>query len=333
MLSIRIAGLLDTLDFIDDRSPPEQLGLDEIVVKAEASGLIFRDVLIAAGIHDDTCFGLEFAKTVVKVGKGIGGMKVGDRVCGWSYGTFRTFVRCQAVTAAYPVTHCTAYHCLVNVARLQKAEAILIHLAAGGTGQAAVQLARHIGAEVFATVGSGLKKQFLVSTYELPEDHIFSSRDTSFKDAVLRFRGGKGVEVILNSLSGELFSASLESIAPFGRFVDLGKQESASIPLAAALSKNVVFAMTDLSRMLTDAPSLLGNLMGSVMELVERVVFSVSTPLNLFPASQIENAFRHMQIGESTGKIVVSMGDDEVVQVNFKIELFQRRNTDICRLH
>jgi NADPH:quinone reductase-like Zn-dependent oxidoreductase/acyl transferase domain-containing protein len=345
VLSIRIAGLLDTLEFTDDRSPPGQLAPDEIEVKVEASGLIFRDVLIAAGIYDDTCFGLEFAGTVIKIGMDVQAMKVGDRICGCSYGTFRTLVRCKAITAvpipesmpfttavAYPVTHCTAYHCLINVAQLQKGEAILIHSAAGGTGQAAVQLAKHIGAEVFATVGSGEKKHFLVSTYGIPEDHIFSSRDTAFKDAVLRLRGGKGVEVILNSVSGELFLASLETIAPFGRFVEIGKKESASIPLAA-LSKNVVFAVVDLSRMLIDAPSLLGSLMGLVMELVERGVFSVSTPLSLFPASQIEDAFRHMQSGKSMGKIVIAMGDDEVVQVSFKIKLFRRQNTDICRLH
>lgn len=336
ILSVRTAGLLDTLEFTDDRSSPGQLAPDEIEVKVEASGLIFRDVLIAAGIHDDTCFGLEFAGTVVKVGMDVQALKVGDRVCGWSYGTFRTLVRCKAITAvpipesmpfttavAYPVTHCTACYCLINVARLQKGEAILIHSAAGGTGQAAVQLAKHIGAEVFATVGSGEKKQFLVSTYGIPEDHIFSSRDTAFKDAILRLRGGKGVEVILSSVSGEPFLASLEVIAPFGRFVEIGKKESALLPLAA-LSKNVVFAMADLSRMLIDAPSLLGSLMSLVMELVERGVFSVPTPLSSFPASQIEDAFRHMQSGKSMGKIVVDMGDEELVQVSFRIKALWR---------
>jgi NADPH:quinone reductase-like Zn-dependent oxidoreductase/ubiquinone/menaquinone biosynthesis C-methylase UbiE len=334
VLSIRTAGLLDTLEFTDEPSPPDQLALDEIEVEVEASGLIFRDVLIAAGIYDDICFGLEFAGTIIKAGMDVQSTKVGDRVCGWSYGTFRTLVRCKAITTvpipesmplttavAYPVTHCTAYHCLINVARLQRGEAILIHSAAGGTGQAAVQLAKHIGAEVFATVGSGEKKQFLVSKYEIPEEHIFSSRDTVFKDAVLRLRGGKGVEVIFNSLSGESFLASLEIIAPFGRFIEIGKKESTSIPLAA-LSKNVIFAVADLSRMLTDAPSLLGSLMGSVMELVERGVFSVSAPFSLFPASQIEDAFRYMQSGRSMGKIVVGMGDDEVVRVSFRIKVF-----------
>lgn len=344
VLSIRTAGLLDTLEFTDNPSPPGQLAPEEIDVQVEASGLIFRDALIAAGIYNDTCFGLEFAGTVIKVGMDVQSMKVGDRVCGWSYGTLRTLVRCKAITAvpipesmpfttavSYPVTHCTAYHCLINVARLQRGEAILIHSAAGGTGQAAVQLAKHIGAEVFATVGISEKKQFLVSKYEIPEDHIFSSRDTAFKDGVLRLRAGKGVDVILNSLSGEPFLASLEVIAPFGRFVEIAKKESASIPLVA-LSKNVMFAVADLSRMLSDSPSLLGSLMRSVMELVERGVFSVSTPLSMFPGSQIEDAFRHMQSGKSMGKIVVDMGDDQVVKVSCRIDVFRRHIIDIHRL-
>ena len=123
-----------------------------------------------------------------------------------------------------PVTGVTTHYALVELARLQEGESVLIHSAAGGVGQFAIQIAQMIGATIYATVGTKEKKHFLMERYGIPEDHILSSRNTAFAQGVMRLTGAKGVDVIFNSLSGELVTASWDFIASFGRFIEIGKE-------------------------------------------------------------------------------------------------------------
>ena len=113
----------------------------------------------------------------------------------------------------------------MTVANLQSEDSILVHSGAGGTGQMAIQIAQSVGSEVFVTVGSKEKRSLLMDVYRIPSDHIFYSRDSSFAQDIMQTTHGRGVDVILNSLSGESLVASWECMAPFGRFIELGKAD------------------------------------------------------------------------------------------------------------
>ncbi len=144
-----------------------------------------------------------------------------DLVCGIMQSALPSVVRTQQslvwhrphgmdckTAASFPLVFCTALFPLKYVARLQKGESILVHCAAGGVGQATVMLARYIGAEIFIMVSSREKASLVASLYNVPEDHIFSSRDTTFEPGVKRKVKGIGVDVVLNCLAGEAMQAS-----------------------------------------------------------------------------------------------------------------------------
>ncbi len=334
VLNIAFPGLLDTLEFVDETEFPQPLAPDEVEIKVSASGLIFRDVLIALGQITDKNFGLECAGVVTRVGGDLH-IKLGDRVCCWAPGSFRTFARCKAATAqkipdamsfssaaALPVAHCTAYYALVHVARLKGGKSVLIHSGAGGTGQAAIQLAKYLNAEVYVTVGNEEKKKLVMDQYGIPEDHIFSSRTLSFGKGIKRVSKGRGVDVVLNSLSGEALRTSFECVAPYGCFIEIGKKDiyaHGDLPMFP-FSRNVSFAGVDLAAMLTDNSALLGELMQEVMDLLRKKQIWVPVPLHCYSVSRIEEAFRYMQSGKNTGKIVVDMNNEDLVPVSNPVD-------------
>ena len=220
VLSIKFPGLLDTLHFIADDEYTKPLAADEIEVEVKAVGLNFMDLLIALGRLDRSYMSTECTGIVTRVGKHAE-FAIGDRVMLEYVNTFKTFARCPwqcAVkipehlsfpeAAALPTTLSTAYHVLNEVAHLKKGESILIHSAAGGTGQSAIQIAQRLGAAIYATVGSTIKKQLIMEHYGIPENHIFYSRDVSFAEDVKRVTNGIGVDVVINSLAGESLVAS-----------------------------------------------------------------------------------------------------------------------------
>ncbi len=330
-LSVGSPGLLDSLRFVEDVGSNEPLAADEIEIEVMAVGLNFRDLLIALGkFNMQTAMGGECAGIVTRTGKHAD-IQVGDRVAIMYLDTFKTFARCPyqcavplpdnisfSVAAAIPVTFTTAYHALHEIARMHEGESVLIHSAAGGTGQSAVQIAQYIGAEIYATVGSDEKRRLLMDFYGIPEDHIFYSRTTAFAQGVKRMTNGRGVDVILNSLSGEGLIASWECIAPYGRFVEIGKKDimdGEKLPMQP-FSKNVTFSAVDMSSMGDGRPDHLKRILRAVMELVAAGTLYPPQPLQTYPISQIEQAFRHMQSGQSKGKSVVVMDKNNEVMVS-----------------
>lgn len=219
-------------------------------------GINFRDTLVALGRISHDILGLECAGIVSNVGPGCR-FQPGDRVMAFVAGAFSAHVRIAdekiaripwnigfAEAAKIPTIFVTAYHALIEVGRLDPGESILIHAAAGGTGQAAVQIAQHKGAEVYVTVGNPAKKQLLMESYGIPESHIFYSRDSSFSEGVKYRTDGRGVDVVLNSLSGDELRASWDLVAPNGRFLEIGKRDilaHESIPMFQ-FAKNVTFS-------------------------------------------------------------------------------------------
>lgn len=93
-----------------------------------------------------------------------------------------------------------------------------------GLGQAMIQIAQHVGAEIFVTVSS-TEKRDLMREYGIKNDHIFNSRDLSFTKGIDRMTNGQGMDVIINTLTGEALRQTWACISPFGRFVELGKKD------------------------------------------------------------------------------------------------------------
>ncbi|KAK6538230.1 hypothetical protein TWF694_011109 [Orbilia ellipsospora] len=334
-ITVGSPGMLDTIHFIDDPQAEEPLAEDNVEVEVRAVGLNFKDCLIALGALNENSIGQELAGVVTRVGAGRNhGFVPGDRVCGFSRDGYRTVYRNKAqnfskisasmsfsVAASIPINFATAWYSLRYVAQLRRGETVLIHSGAGGTGQAAIQIAQHLGAIVYTTVGTDEKRKMLTEVYGIPSENIFSSRDSSsFAQNIRSISNGKGVDVVLNSLSGDMLFASWEAIAPFGRFVEIGKKDIQSqngLPMAQ-FEKNCSFSAVDLGHMFAERPEMVTKLIDEVLARFEKGSFTAVQPVKVFRISDIVDAFRLMQSGKSTGKIVIEMGATDQVQATLK---------------
>ncbi|CBF75165.1 uncharacterized protein ANIA_03887 [Aspergillus nidulans FGSC A4] len=217
--------------------------------------------------------------------------------------------------AALPVVFSTVYYALTHIANIQLGETKLIHSATGGTGQAAIQIAKLRNAEIFVTVGSEEKKKLLMELYQIPPERIFDSRNASFAKAIRRVTGGRGVDVVLNSLSGDLLVSSWECIAPFGRFLELGKKDILSnhdLPMRQ-FERNASFHAIDLNEARKYRPELLQRLQREIGSLMASHTVTPPRPIHVYPISEVEQAFRYLQHGKNTRKTVIEIrGDDPV---------------------
>ncbi|CAH0056997.1 unnamed protein product [Clonostachys solani] len=323
-------GMLESLRMVEDPVPREPLAPDEVEISASVWPLSFRDIFIALGKLGNEALGFECAGTVSRVGSACASeFNIGDRVVMGVCGSMRSHPRGKAHTVHKIPDHVsfndavaavnpaiTAWQGLVNIARLQKGERVLIHSAAGATGQMGVGIAKLVGAEIFATVSSEEKKQLLVEKFDIPESHIFHSRSTFFAQGIKRLTSGYGVDVVLNSLAGDSLRASWECIAPYGRFIEIGKTDilaNSALPMSR-FANNVTFAAVNLYHIVQASPMMSRDLMGKILDLVFKGDLNVPTPLHLFPMSQTEKAFRFMQSGKNTGRILLVASGDEKVE-------------------
>jgi NADPH:quinone reductase-like Zn-dependent oxidoreductase len=279
--------------------------------------------------------GQECSGVVSKVGSAVTNFATGDRVCAMSPGSLSTYTRCAAscawvipdnmsfeVAASIPAVFCTAYYSLVDLGRLVQDESVLIHAAAGGVGQAAIIISQSIGAKIYATVGSAEKKKFLMNTYNLKDEQIFFSRDTSFAEGIRRATGGEGVDVALNSLSGDALQATFECIAPFGRFIELGKRDitTNSRLEMSHFNENVSFASVDLGIVREKRPKLLKRLFRNSFQIFANSGAQSRWPITTLPISDVEAGFRALQGGQVIGKMVVSITNESKVKVCHSIQ-------------
>ena len=211
---------------------------NEVEIGIHAGGVNFRDVMKALGIYpgnpvDLLWFGDDFAGEVLRVGSRVTDFQPGDRVAGLAPGCFRSHVTVDhrlvlplplamsfEEAATLPTVFLTAHHALVHLGRMKAGEKILIHAGSGGVGQAAIQVAQHLGLEIFATAGSPEKRR-LMSDLGVP--YVMDSRTFEFADQIMEITGGEGVDAVLNSLAGPFIPKSLSVLAPFGRFLEIGK--------------------------------------------------------------------------------------------------------------
>lgn len=333
-LQIATPGLLETLHWADQEPCPSSLDPEDIEIEVRAVGVNFREVMIALGRLTGMNFEHgEYSGIVIAVGSSVTEhYQIGDRVCAMGRrAVCANTIRIQAsqayripesmsweTAASIPIAHATAYYSLIDVGRLQKGESILVHSASGATGQAAIILAQYIGATIFATVGNDKKKQFLMENFGIPEDHIFSSRSHSFVGGIKRLTQGRGVDMILNSLAGDLLRETFNCIAPFGRFIEIGKKDilaNSKIDMRM-FEKNVTFSAVDLIRVM-ERPKEAQRLFKACFALLQDGLISPVTPISVFQMSDIETAYRQMQTGKHIGKIVLKADPDCKVKVDF----------------
>lgn len=324
-LTIPVPGLLDRLRW--EEVPARSLRPGEVRIRVHATGLNFRDVMWALGLIPDELvedgfagptLGMECAGEVTEVGPGVEGLSPGARVLAFAPSAFAREVVTKASTVAplpdhvyyreaatLPIPFFTAYFALNTLARLRAGERVLIHGGAGGVGLAAIQWARHVGAEIFATAGTDEKRALL---REAGVHHVLHSRDLSFADQVRRLTGGEGVDVALNSLAGEAMQATLDLLRPFGRFLELGKRDFAlNSPLAMrALRNNITYHGIDADQLLAHRPREAEAVFREVLDFFRQGVL-VPLPQRVYEADRVEEAFRAMQNARHVGKVVVTM--------------------------
>ena len=306
------------------RTPP---GAGEVELAVEATGLNFSDVLKSLGLYpgltDDVIpVGIECAGVVTAIGDGVTRLAVGDEVMGIVPHGFASHCvttesalvhRPDAVdpeeAAAIPIAFMTAYHCLVEVARLRAGERVLIHAGAGGVGLAAIQIAQDIGAEIYSTAGSDEKRDHLRS---IGVEHVFDSRSIEFADQIRDLTHGEGVDVVLNSLPGDAIDHSIGVLAEGGRFVEIGKVDIYQNKMIGLLpfSRGLSYTTVDLDAMFRRRPEQSRQLLTDVMAKFDDGSY-VPPDVTVFETDGVVDAFRYMQRRKNIGKIVVTMQPTE----------------------
>lgn len=328
-LEVKVRGLLDSLQFTEDRSISQPLADDEVEVEVKATGVNFKDVMVAMGKVSGP-LGLECSGSVTRIGSKVTKYKPGDRVWTTLLGAYRSYVRCHEslfqpipegmsyeTAASLPLVYMTAYYSMFEVARMRRGEKILIHAASGGVGQAAIILAKTLDAEIFATVSSEKKKQVLKDLYGIPDDHIFNSRDLTFAKGIKRMTDNRGVDVVLNSLAGEALRLSFQCLSMYGRFIELGKTDilGNSALEMAPFNGNITFASVDIAMIMEKDRQMTARILAEMAVLLRMGVIKEIHPVTVYDYSEVETVFRTMQSGSHVGKLVVRPTESSVVKV------------------
>jgi len=311
------AGVLDELHL----TPAERLapGPGQVQIRVVAAGLNFRDVMNAVAMREDPePLGGECAGRISAVGEGVEGLAVGDHVVAVAEASFATYVVTAArhvaqipaglgfaQAATLPFAFMTAHHALSVLGKLQAGESLLVHAGAGGVGIAAIQLARRLGATVYATAGSDVKREFLRA---MGVADVFDSRSLQFESQLLQATGGQGVDMVLNSLAGEFIAASVRCLKPAGRFLEIGKRDILTTAQFSQMRPNGAYHAIDLNAQRIQHPDASQRLFAEVIALAARGEV-VPLPCKVFPMTRARDGFRHMAQARHIGKVVLAWDD------------------------
>ncbi|HEY6927571.1 MAG TPA: SDR family NAD(P)-dependent oxidoreductase [Steroidobacteraceae bacterium] len=304
---------------------PDLLGDNEVLVEMHSAALNFKETLYVLGFLNpnnrpsvDFDFGMEGSGRIKRVGGKVSHLKPGDDVIVWHNGCLSSdFVvnadkvirkpkaLSYAEAACIPTVFMTAYYALKSLANIQRDHKVLIHAAAGGVGQVAIQIAKAAGAEVFATASQGkwghLRKQGV--------EHVFDSRTLEFSDRIREITHGKGVDIVFNSLTGEFIPRSFDVLSKGGRFIEIGKRDIWSNEKAAVYRADVNYHFFEIGEDVVSGGiggmSVIHDLMVQILDDFEN---GTLRPLAMteFPVSEIQQAYRYLSAGKNIGKVVVN---------------------------
>lgn len=301
--------------------PVPSPGPREVLIRVAAAGLNFADVMQSRGLYPGGpeppyLAGLEAAGEIVEVGDEVDGWFVGDQVMGFGSSAFAEYVAWPArallgvphdwtmtQAAAFPIQWLTAHACLRTVGRLRAEESVLVHAAAGGVGSAAVRLAKHFGARVFATASTAEKLDY---ARQLGADVTINYREEEFADVVLAETNGQGVDLVLEMVGGKTFKENLRCVRPYGRVVVFG---SASAKAAGIHNVGLVFQPIEvlgyhLVVMMRKRPDLFAQQLEEVGKLIEEGAITPDEPLTYSLANGVE-ALLALENRETLGKLVL----------------------------
>ncbi|MBB5139591.1 acyl transferase domain-containing protein/NADPH:quinone reductase-like Zn-dependent oxidoreductase/acyl carrier protein [Thermocatellispora tengchongensis] len=323
-LVVRDPGLAYGLEW--ERAEVPEPGPGQALVEVRAIGLNYRDVMRAVNLLPTDAIeavfgghelGLECAGIVTAVGPGVTRLRPGDRVAAAGpvgFGSHAVIEEWAATAipermsfaqaATLPMAYATVYHSLHHCARLKAGETVLVHGGAGGVGMAALEYARFAGARVIATAGSPAKRDLLRA---MGADHVLDSRSMRFGERVRELTGGRGVDVVLNSLAGEAITRGLECLRHGGRFVELGKRdifEGRHVRLRP-FGDNIAFFGVDVGTLMWKDPALMaGHVAAMTLAMAEGMR---PLPHTVYPAERVADAFAQMRHSRHVGKIVISL--------------------------
>ena len=295
---------------------PHELQDHTVEIAVCATGLNFRDILNALGLYpgDPGPLGGEVAGIVTRVGHGVKAFKPGDAVFGMSAGGFRSYALTHemlitqlppslsfAEAAGLPIVYLTAYEALIQIAKIKRGDKVLIHAGTGGVGIAAIQLAKHIGAEIYATASES-KQAYLRS---IGIQHIYNSRTTAFGNAILADTHNQGVDVILNSLTSEGFiAASLSCLKQDGIFIEIAKRNIYTREQMQHDRADVDYHIIAIDDMAQTNPQRIQVMLREISNLLEKKKIH-PLPITTYPLEQVKTAFMTMQKAKHIGKIIV----------------------------
>ncbi|BBM86752.1 type I polyketide synthase [Candidatus Uabimicrobium amorphum] len=309
-LSIDAKGSIDNLSYqsFNKRTLQER----EIEIEVYSTGLNFRDIMNALGLYpgDAGELGGECCGRVVSVGSEVDDLQIGDEVLGIAAGSFanRTYTHRHLVAkkpqdmtyneaATIPITFLTAYYGLCKLASLKDGQKVLIHSAAGGVGLAAVQIAQHYNAEIFATAGNEEKRSFLKS---LGVQHVMDSRSLKFAEEM----AGEQIDIVLNALAGEYVEKSMRLLKKDGHFLEIGKTDIWNNEQVSAVSPQLHYFAFDLAEICEKKPQLLQEMLQQIMAMFDKKILC-PLPHRIFSREQVISAFRYMAQAKHIGKVVV----------------------------
>ncbi|MEA2892373.1 MAG: polyketide synthase PksR, partial [Bradyrhizobium sp.] len=303
-------------------------GGGDVRIAVRAFALNFGDLLCVRGLYPTMppypfTPGSEISGTVAEVGRNVSSVRPGDSVIalmGEAFGGQAAFVTCREQqlmrkpaalsfeqACAFPVVTMTMVDAF-RKARLRKGERILIQTAAGGTGLVAVQMAQHCGAEIFATAGSTEKLDYLAG---LGVRQLINYRQIDFETEIKRLTGGRGVDVVINTLSGDALQKGMRCLAAGGRYIEIAMtalRTAKSVDLSV-LNDNQSFYSVDLRKLFRGNPACFADYRDETLSLVERGIVT-PTVGKLFPMEQIREAYAWLDNRNNIGKVVVAISEN-----------------------
>ncbi len=295
-----------------ERRPP---GPGEIELRVRASGLNFRDVLSALGLYPGEIkhLGSDCAGEIVALGSEVRGFAVGDRVVAMVEGAFASHATTRwefvaplpagldfELGASIPTAYLTADITLNQIAGMKAGDRVLIHAGAGGVGMAAIALARRAGAEIFATAGNPDKRAVLK---QLGVHHVFDSRTPAFADEIQRITAGRGVNIVLNSLTGAMLDGSFEVLGEDGVFLEIGKRDLWTHAQAEQLGRGIRYHIVDCNDNARDTPHMVGDTFRRVLQDIASGALPL-LPCTTFAFGRAPEAFRYMAQAHHIGRVV-----------------------------